>query len=83
MARKNQHTFAKRQREQKKAEKAAEKLARRESRRDGEERPPVPDADVLGGAAAPDQPAADQPRADGDAGDETRTPLELPVVPPV
>ena len=32
MARKNQHTFSKRQREQKKAKKAAEKRARREER---------------------------------------------------
>ena len=33
MARKNQHTFAKRQRERKKAEKAAEKRARRDARK--------------------------------------------------
>ena len=32
MARKSQHTFSKRQREQKKAQKAAEKRARREER---------------------------------------------------
>ena len=32
MARKSQHTFSKRQREQKKAEKAAQKRARREER---------------------------------------------------
>ncbi|MHC4947231.1 MAG: hypothetical protein ACYTG1_03080 [Planctomycetota bacterium] len=34
MARKNQHTFAKRQRELKKAEKLAEKKARRAERKD-------------------------------------------------
>ena len=36
MARKNQHSFAKRQRERKKAEKAAEKRARRDTQKDDE-----------------------------------------------
>ena len=36
MARKNQHTFAKRERERKKAEKAAEKRARRDAQKDDE-----------------------------------------------
>ena len=40
MARKNQHTFAKRQRERKKAEKAAEKRARRDAQKDDETTPP-------------------------------------------
>ena len=44
MARKNQHTFAKRQRERKKAEKAAEKRARRDARKDPEP-PPVSEGD--------------------------------------
>ena len=44
MARKNQHTFAKRQRERKKAEKAAEKRARRDARKDPEA-PPLSQAD--------------------------------------
>ena len=51
MARKNQHTFAKRQRERKKAEKAAQKRARRDARKDTETPPlsqeddPTPGAD--------------------------------------
>ncbi len=44
MARKNQHTFAKRQRERKKAEKAAQKRARRDARKDPET-PPVSQGD--------------------------------------
>ncbi len=44
MARKNQHTFAKRQRERKKAEKAAQKRARRDARKDTET-PPVSQGD--------------------------------------
>jgi hypothetical protein len=42
MARKGQHTFSKRQREQKKAEKAAQKRARREERANPSE--PLPEA---------------------------------------
>ena len=43
MARKNQHTFSKRQREHKKAEKAAEKQARRDARKNPESLPPIED----------------------------------------
>ncbi len=58
MARKSQHTFSKRQREQKKAEKAAQKRARRAAPKDSEA--PLPetteDRAPVGedGAAAPD-----------------------------
>ena len=51
MARKGQHTFSKRQREQKKAEKAVQKQARRDARKDTETPPasqgddPSPGAD--------------------------------------
>ncbi len=51
MARKSQHTFSKREREQKKAQKAAQKQARRDERKD----PPAP-----GSATAPDDPAREQ-----------------------
>ncbi len=44
MARQNQHTFAKRQRERKKAEKAAQKRARRDARKDTEA-PPLSQGD--------------------------------------
>ena len=43
MARKNQHSFSKRQREQKKAEKAAQKKARREALKDSPALPDVAD----------------------------------------
>lgn len=56
MARKGQHTFSKRQREQKKAEKAAQKRARRDARKDAEAPP----------ASQEDDPA---PGADEEAGD--------------
>ena len=51
MARKNQHTFAKRQRERKKAEKAAEKRARRDARKDPEAPPLSQGNDPLPGAS--------------------------------
>jgi hypothetical protein len=41
MARKNQHTFSKRQREKKKADKAAQKRVRRAERTDPSESPPA------------------------------------------
>ncbi|MCH8152886.1 MAG: hypothetical protein IH830_11010 [Planctomycetes bacterium] len=50
MARKNQHTFAKRQRERKKAEKAAQKRARRDARKDPEAPPESQGDDLLPGA---------------------------------
>ena len=51
MARKSQHTFSKRQREQKKAEKAAQKRARREERLNPSE--PLPEAAEATGGDAP------------------------------
>ncbi len=55
MARKNQHTFAKRQRELKKAEKLAEKQARREQRRHTEAEAADPDSEEGEPSAVPEE----------------------------
>jgi hypothetical protein len=57
MARKNQHTFSKRQRERKKAEKAAQKRARRDARKDTETPPASQGDDSSPGA---DEEASDR-----------------------
>ncbi len=70
MARKNQHTFAKRQRERKKAEKAAQKRARRDARKDAET-PPVSQGDDP-------SPGAGEEAGEGGAGSAglTYTPVD-------
>ena len=57
MPRKSQHTFSKRQREQKKTEKAAQKRARRDARKDTETPPASQGDDPSPGA---DEEASDR-----------------------
>jgi len=57
MVRKGQHSFSKRQREQKKAEKAAQKRARRDARKDTETPPASQEDDPSPGA---DEEACDR-----------------------
>ncbi len=64
MARKSQHTFSKRQREQRKAQKAAEKRVRREERLNPSQPPPdalgVGEATEDGTEQATEAPTGDQ-----------------------
>ena len=57
MSRKTQHTFAKRERERKKAEKAKQKLERRAERKEEAEEPPASGVDDPAGDALPDEDA--------------------------